>query len=145
MFTLSLVSHASTSSKMVSFVNRISPRKTQHHVQNSFLLDAVVRLCPIIVHSICILNSSTILISKSGLLSVVFTVNCHQMDEEVDDWCHCRYFQNGMGLSCCPPDSRCKRFHVDNAWLKSKRFSQWSLVSRLIERDPPIWFVSKIF
>ena len=49
------------------------------------------------------------------------------------------YFQYGMGLSCRPPDSRCKRFNVDNAWLKSERFSQLSAsVSRLIERDPPI-------
>ena len=32
------------------------------------------------------------------------------------------YFQQGVGLSCCPPASRCKRFNVDNAWLKSERF-----------------------
>ena len=27
---------------------------TQYQVQNSFLLDVVVRLCPVVVHSICI-------------------------------------------------------------------------------------------
>ena len=33
-----------------------------------------------------------------------------------------------MGLSCCPPSSRCTRFNVDNAWLKPERFlnGPWS-------------------
>ena len=48
-----------------------------------------------------------------------------------------------MGLSCCPPDSWCKRFDVDNAWLKSERFLNGPSVSRLIERDPPILPVVK--
>ena len=60
------------------------------------------------------------------------SLHCHQLEEELDDWCHCWYFQNGMGLSCRSPDSWCRRFNVDNASL-------------LIERDPPILFVSKIF
>ena len=51
-----------------------------------------------------------------------------------------------MGLSCCPPDSRCKRFDVDNAWLKSERFLNGPPVSPdLIVRDPPILSVVKIF
>ena len=49
------------------------------------------------------------------------SLHCHQLEEELD-WCHCRYFQNGMGLSCCSPDSWCRRFNVDNASLKSERF-----------------------
>ena len=36
-------------------------------VQSSFLLDVVVRLCPVIVHSICIPNSCIFLIAKTGL------------------------------------------------------------------------------
>ena len=42
--------------------------QTQHQVQSSFLLDVVVRLCPVIVHSICIPNSCIFLIAKAGLL-----------------------------------------------------------------------------
>ena len=42
--------------------------QTQHQVQSSFLLDVVVRLCPVIVHSICIPNSCMFLIAKTGLL-----------------------------------------------------------------------------
>ena len=42
--------------------------QTQHQAQNAFLLDVVVRLCPVIVHSICITNSCIFLISKTGLL-----------------------------------------------------------------------------
>ena len=37
-------------------------------MQSSFLLDVVVRLCPVIVHSICIPNSCIFLIAKTGLL-----------------------------------------------------------------------------
>ena len=42
--------------------------QTQHQVQCSFLLDVVVRLCPVIVHSICIPNSCIFLIANTGLL-----------------------------------------------------------------------------
>ena len=42
--------------------------QTQHQVQSSFLLDVVVRLCPVIVHSICIPNSCKFLIAKTGFL-----------------------------------------------------------------------------
>ena len=42
--------------------------QTQHQVQSSFLLDVVVRLCPVIVHSICIPNSC-----KRVFWGVVFT------------------------------------------------------------------------
>ena len=42
--------------------------QTQHQVQSSFLLDVVVRLCPVIVHSLCIPNSCIFLISTTGLL-----------------------------------------------------------------------------
>ena len=44
---------------------------TQFQVQSSFLLDVVVRLCPVIVNSICVPNScisKTIHIAKTGLL-----------------------------------------------------------------------------
>ena len=50
-----------------------------------------------------------------------------------------------MGLSCRSPDSWCRRFNVDNASLKSEPISHRSDFSRLIERDQPILFVSKIF
>ena len=49
------------------------------------------------------------------------TTRIHSMEEELDDGCRSWYFQQGMCLSCCPPDSRCKRCNVDNAWLKSER------------------------
>ena len=41
---------------------------TQHQVQGSFLLNVVVRLCPVIVHSSCIPNSCTFHIAITGLL-----------------------------------------------------------------------------
>ena len=41
---------------------------TQYQVQSSFLLDVAVRLCPVIVHSICIPNSCVFHIAKTGLL-----------------------------------------------------------------------------
>ena len=41
---------------------------TQHQVQSSFLLDVLVRQCPVIVHSLCIPNSCIFHISKTGLL-----------------------------------------------------------------------------
>ena len=63
-FTLSLVSDAPTSSKMVLHFTT----QTQYQVQSSFLQDVVVRLCPVIVHSICIPNSCIFLIAKTGLL-----------------------------------------------------------------------------
>ena len=37
---------------------------TQHQVQSSFFVDVVVRLCPVIVNSICIKNSCIFHISK---------------------------------------------------------------------------------
>ena len=49
-------------------------------------------------------------------------LHCHQLEEELDGWCDFLYFQNGTGLSCCSPDSWCKRFNVVNASLKSERF-----------------------
>ena len=48
------------------------------------------------------------------------SLHCHHL-EELDDWCHFWYFQNGTGLSCCSPDSWCRRFNVVNASLKSER------------------------
>ena len=41
---------------------------TQYQVQSSFLLDVVVRLCPVIVNSICIPNSCIFHIAKTGLV-----------------------------------------------------------------------------
>ena len=42
--------------------------QTQHQVHSSFLVDVVVRRCPVIVHSICIPNSCIFHIAKTGLL-----------------------------------------------------------------------------
>ena len=50
------------------------------------------------------------------------SLHCHQLEEELDDWCRCWYFQNGVGLSCRSPDSWCRRSNVNNASLKSERF-----------------------
>ena len=40
----------------------------QFQVHSSFLLDVVVRLCPVIVNSLCVLNSCIFHIAKTGLL-----------------------------------------------------------------------------
>ena len=67
-FTLSLVSDASTFSKK-GFTHQLHfTTHTQYQVQSSFLLNVVVRLCPFIVHSICIPNSCIFHIAKTGLL-----------------------------------------------------------------------------
>ena len=50
------------------------------------------------------------------------SLHCHQLEEELDDWCHFWYFQNGTGLSCCSQDYWCRWFEVDNASLKSEWF-----------------------
>ena len=71
------------------------------------------------------------------------SLHCHQLGEELDDWCQYRYFQNGTGLSCRSPDSWCRRFNVVNVSLKSERsFNGPDL--RIIGRDPPILSVSKV-
>ena len=44
---------------------------TQFQVQSSFLLDVVVKLCPVIVNSICIPNSCIFHIAKTGLFEVL--------------------------------------------------------------------------
>ena len=62
-FTLSLVSDVST-----FIVNCISPRIRNTKCRVFFLLDVVVRLCPVIVHLICIPNSCIFHIAKKGLL-----------------------------------------------------------------------------
>ena len=72
------MSDASTSSKMVLFVNCISPRKTQHQVQSSFLMDVVVRLCPVIVHSICIPNSCIIFFHRENGSFEVLSLQTHR-------------------------------------------------------------------
>ena len=41
---------------------------TQYQVQSSFLRDVVVRLCPVIVHLVCIPNSCALHIEKMSLL-----------------------------------------------------------------------------
>ena len=71
-------------------------------------------------------------------------LHCHQLEEKLDDGCRCWYFQNGIGLSCRPPDSWCRRFNVDNASLKSERFLNGPVFPDLL-RDPPSLFVSNIF
>ena len=56
---------------------------TQYQVQSSFLLDVVVRLCPVIVNSICIPYSCIFHIAKTGPL------RC------------CLYSGCGFGCCCC--------------------------------------------
>ena len=53
--------------------------------------------------------------------------------------------RNGMGLSCRSPASLCKRFKCRQRFVEVRTISQWSSVSRHLERDPLILFVSKIF
>ena len=72
------------------------------------------------------------------------SLHCHQLEKELDDWCQYWYFQNGTGLSCCSPDSWCRRFNVVNASLKSERSLTGPGFSRIIERHPPILSVSKV-
>ena len=72
------------------------------------------------------------------------SLHCHQLEEELDDWCHRIYFQNGIDLSCCSPDSWCRRFNVVNASLKSERSLIGPVFSRNIKRDPPMLAVSKV-
>ena len=64
-FTLSLVSDVSPFSGKVLYVNTTH---TQFQVQSYFLLDVVVRLCPVIVNSNCIPNFCIFHIAKTGLL-----------------------------------------------------------------------------
>ena len=47
--------------------------------------------------------------------------------EELDDWCQCWYFLNGMGLNCRSPDSWCRRFNVHNAWLSQRSHNDFSI------------------
>ena len=49
------------------------------------------------------------------------SLHCHQLEEELDDWCQYWYFQNCTSLSCRSPDSWCRRFNAVNASLKSER------------------------
>ena len=44
---------------------------TQFQIQSSFLLDVVVRLCPVIVNSICFPNSCIFHIAKKGAFEVL--------------------------------------------------------------------------
>ena len=67
-FTLSLVSDVSPFRRKILYVNFIFTTHTQFQVQSSFLLDVVVRLCPVIVNSICVPNSCIFHIAKTGLL-----------------------------------------------------------------------------
>ena len=50
-----------------SFIRQLQiTTQAQNQVQSSFLLDVAVRLCPVIVHSICIPNSS-LFSSRNGV------------------------------------------------------------------------------
>ena len=49
------------------------------------------------------------------------SLHCHQLEEELDDWCQYWYFQNGTGLSRSSPHSRWRRCNLVNASLKSER------------------------
>ena len=86
---------------------------------------------------------------------VDFLVNCHELhqesfhchqwlEEELDDECHRWYFQNGTGLSCCSPDSWCRRLNVVNASLKSERSLTGPIFPDLLRDIPPILSVSKV-
>ena len=78
-FTLSLVSDVSPFSMKVLYVNCISPRIRNTKYKSSFLLDVAVRLCPVIVNSICIPNSRMFHIAKTGLLGCcVYTLRRSQ-------------------------------------------------------------------
>ena len=59
-------------------------------------------------------------------------LHCHQLEEELDDWCPCWYFQNGIGLGCRSPDSWCRRFNVDNASLKPERFLNFVCIENIL-------------
>ena len=63
------------------------------------------------------------------------SLHFHQLEEELDDSCHFWYFLNRTGLSCCSPDSWCKRFNVDNASLKSEQFLNGPLMSPDLLRE----------
>ena len=52
---------------------------TQFQIQSSFLLDVVVRLCPVIVNSICIPNSCIFHIAKAGFFEVLSLQRVHLM------------------------------------------------------------------
>ena len=86
-----------------------------------------LRFCEKTAHN----GSPRSIMSALHMSSVVdFLVNCHelhqeslnrhQQEEELDDECHCWYFQNDT-LSCLSPDSWWRRFNVVNASLKSER------------------------
>ena len=62
------MSDVSPFSKKVLSVNFISPRIRNSKNKVSFLLDDEVRLCPVIVNSICIPNSCIFHIAKTALL-----------------------------------------------------------------------------
>ena len=70
--------------------------------------------------------------------------HCHQdvLDEE-DDGCHFWCCQEGIGASRSSPDSRWRRCNFVNASLKSERSFIGSLRPG-VERDPPIFFESKV-
>ena len=83
---------------------------TQHQVQSSFLLDVVVRLCPVIVHSICSTNSCMFLIPKTCVLRCClyrrghgwFIVRMRLWDPPA--WSH-SYRHNRRG-TCASPTTR---------------------------------------
>ena len=51
-----------------------------------------------------------------------------------------------MGPSCCPPVSWCKRFNVDNAWLKSERLlTGWVSFPDLLREIHQFLPVVKVF
>ena len=66
-----------------------------------------------------------------------------QLEEELDDECHCLYAQNGTGLSCLSPDSWWRRLNVVNASLKSDDLSPVWFFLIYWERSP-ILSVSKV-
>ena len=52
-----------------------------------------------------------------------YELHCHQLEEELDDWCQYQHFQNGT--SCRTPVSWCRRCNVDT----THRWSQNDLSS----------------
>ena len=72
------------------------------------------------------------------------SLHCHQLEEKLDDWCQFWYFLNGTCLSCSSPASWRRRFNADHA-VEVRTTSPPFSPSRIIERNPPILPVSKVF
>ena len=112
-FTLSLVSDVLP----FSFTTH-----TQFQVQSSFLLDVVVRLCPVIVNSNCIPNSCIFHTEKTGPLRCCpyrlrRPNGVIQVDENPSAWRSGRWILR----QCFKPDRKHERLHFGADSLLSQR------------------------